>query len=169
MTDTLVDVAPYRLGEGEEYMNEKQRKHFRGILLAWKQQLMEEGRRTVSSMQDEPLNLPDPNDRASQEEEFSINLRARDRERKLLHKIDKALGRLASDDYGYCEACGVEIGLRRLEARPTAELCIDCKHLEEEKENLETQKEDLEDPSKLEKKARDELGLVKPGEVPYVK
>ncbi|RUQ37189.1 MAG: RNA polymerase-binding protein DksA [Candidatus Competibacteraceae bacterium] len=134
MTDTLVDVAPYRLGEGEEYMNEKQRKHFRGILLAWKQQLMEEGRRTVSSMQDEPLNLPDPNDRASQEEEFSINLRARDRERKLLHKIDKALGRLASDDYGYCEACGVEIGLRRLEARPTAELCIDCKHLEEQRE-----------------------------------
>ena len=134
MTDTLVDVAPYRLGEGEEYMNEKQRKHFRGILLAWKQQLMEEGRRTVSSMQDEPLNLPDPTDRASQEEEFSINLRARDRERKLLHKIDKALGRLASDDYGYCEACGVEIGLRRLEARPTAELCIDCKHLEEQRE-----------------------------------
>lgn len=134
MSDTLVDVAPYRLGEGEEYMNEKQRKHFRGILLAWKQQLMEEGRRTVSNMQDEPLNLPDPNDRASQEEEFSINLRARDRERKLLHKIDKALGRLASDDYGYCEACGVEIGLRRLEARPTAELCIDCKHLEEQRE-----------------------------------
>lgn len=134
MTDTLAGVAPYRMGEGEDYMNEKQRKHFRDILLAWKQQLMEEGRRTVSSMQDEPLNLPDPNDRASQEEEFSINLRARDRERKLLHKIDKALGRLASDDYGYCEACGVEIGLRRLEARPTAELCIDCKHLEEQKE-----------------------------------
>lgn len=95
---------------------------------------MEEGRRAVTNMQDEPLNLPDPNDRASQEEEFTINLRARDRERKLLRKIDKALGRLASDDYGYCEGCGVEIGLRRLEARPTAELCIDCKHLEEEKE-----------------------------------
>lgn len=134
MADTFTEVAPYRMGEGEDYMNEAQRKHFRGILLAWKQQLMEEGRRTVSNMQDEPLNLPDPNDRASQEEEFSINLRARDRERKLLHKIDKALGRLASDDYGYCEACGVEIGLRRLEARPTAELCIDCKHLEEQRE-----------------------------------
>ena len=95
---------------------------------------MEESRRTVHHMQDDLLNLPDPNDRASQEEEFSIALRARDRERKLLHKIDKALARLTSDDYGYCEACGVEIGLRRLEARPTAELCIDCKHLEEQKE-----------------------------------
>ena len=134
MTDTFAGFAPYRVGEGEEYMNDRQKKHFRAILVAWKQELMEEGRRTVTSMRDEPLNLPDPNDRASQEEEFSINLRARDRERKLLHKIDKALSRLASDDYGYCEACGVEIGLRRLEARPTAELCIDCKHLEEQKE-----------------------------------
>lgn len=108
--------------------------HFRTILAAWKQELMEEGRRAVSNMQDEPLNLPDPNDRASQEEEFTINLRARDRERKLIHKIDKALERLNLDEYGYCEACGVEIGLRRLEARPTAELCIDCKHLEEQRE-----------------------------------
>ena len=95
---------------------------------------MEEGRRAVTNMQDEPLNLPDPNDRASQEEEFTINLRARDRERRLIRKIDKALERLNLDEYGYCEACGVEIGLRRLAARPTAELCIDCKHLEEEKE-----------------------------------
>ncbi|MFZ1325466.1 MAG: RNA polymerase-binding protein DksA, partial [Candidatus Contendobacter sp.] len=79
-------------------------------------------------------NLPDINDRASQEEEFALALRARDRERKMLHKIDKSLSRLASDDYGYCESCGVEIGLSRLQARPTAELCIDCKHLEEEKE-----------------------------------
>jgi DnaK suppressor protein len=134
MTDTFAGFSPYRAEEGEDYMNDRQRKHFRAILVAWKQELMEEGQRTVSSMRDESLNLPDPNDRASQEEEFSINLRARDRERKLLHKIDKALGRLASDDYGYCEACGVEIGLRRLEARPTAELCIDCKHLEEQKE-----------------------------------
>ncbi|QQS54331.1 MAG: RNA polymerase-binding protein DksA [Candidatus Competibacteraceae bacterium] len=134
MTETLAGFTAYRVDKGEEYMNDQQKNHFRAILLAWKQELMEEGRRAVTSMQDEPLNLPDPNDRASQEEEFTINLRARDRERKLLHKIDKALGRLASDDYGYCEGCGVEIGLRRLEARPTAELCIDCKHLEEEKE-----------------------------------
>jgi len=134
MADTFAGFTPYSAGQDEEYMNEQQKAHFRAILLAWKQELMEEGRRTVNSMQDEVLNLPDPNDRASQEEEFSINLRARDRERKLLHKIDKSLARLASDDYGYCEGCGVDIGLRRLEARPTAELCIDCKHLEEQRE-----------------------------------
>ncbi|MBK8509886.1 MAG: RNA polymerase-binding protein DksA [Candidatus Competibacteraceae bacterium] len=134
MSETFTSSAPYHSEEGEDYMNDQQKAHFRAILLAWKHDLMEESRRTVHTMQDEPLNLPDPNDRASQEEEFSINLRARDRERKLLHKIDKALNRISLDDYGYCEACGVEIGLRRLEARPTAELCIDCKHLEEEKE-----------------------------------
>lgn len=134
MTEALAEVAPYRAEQDEDYMNDRQKAHFRAILLAWKQELVEESRRTVHHMQDDLLNLPDPNDRASQEEEFSIALRARDRERKLLHKIDKALARLASDDYGYCEACGVEIGLRRLEARPTAELCIDCKHLEEQKE-----------------------------------
>ncbi len=134
MSDVSVDIVPYGAKEGEEYMNDGQKNHFRTLLLAWKQDLVEESRRTLSNLQDEPLNLPDPNDRASQEEEFSIALRARDRERKLLHKIDKALARLAGDDYGYCEACGVEIGLRRLEARPTAELCIGCKHLEEQKE-----------------------------------
>jgi DnaK suppressor protein len=134
MTEALAEVAPYRAEQDEDYMNDRQKAHFRAILLAWKQELVEESRRTVHHMQDDLLNLPDPNDRASQEEEFSIALRARDRERKLLHKIDKALARLTSDDYGYCEACGVEIGLRRLEARPTAELCIDCKHLEEQKE-----------------------------------
>jgi len=134
MTETLVEFSPYRSEQGEDYMNDRQKAHFRAILLAWKQELVEESRRTIHHMQDDLLNLPDPNDRASQEEEFSIALRARDRERKLLHKIDKALARLASDDYGYCEACGVDIGLRRLEARPTAELCIDCKHLEEQKE-----------------------------------
>ena len=134
MTEALAEVAPYPAEQGNDYMNDQQKAHFRAILLAWKQELVEESRRTVHHMQDDLLNLPDPNDRASQEEEFSIALRARDRERKLLHKIDKSLARLASDDYGYCEACGVEIGLRRLEARPTAELCIDCKHLEEQKE-----------------------------------
>jgi len=134
VSDISVELAHYDAEESKGYMNDGQKNHFRALLLAWKQDLVEESRRTLNSLQDEPLNLPDPNDRASQEEEFSIALRARDRERKLLHKIDKALARLASDDYGYCEACGVEIGLRRLEARPTAELCIDCKHLEEQKE-----------------------------------
>jgi DnaK suppressor protein len=134
MTEMVSGFTPYHARDDEDYMNDQQKVHFRAILVAWKEELMEEGRRAVSNMQDEPLNLPDPNDRASQEEEFTINLRARDRERKLIRKIDKALERLSLDEYGYCEACGVEIGLRRLEARPTAELCIDCKHLEEQKE-----------------------------------
>ncbi|NJM10787.1 MAG: RNA polymerase-binding protein DksA [Synechococcaceae cyanobacterium SM1_2_3] len=134
MNTTSTELASSLAEEGEEYMSDRQKSRFRARLLAWKQELVEESRRMISSLQDEPLNLPDLNDRASQEEEFSIALRARDRERKLLHKIDKSLARLASDEYGYCETCGVEIGLLRLEARPTAELCIDCKHLEEQKE-----------------------------------
>lgn len=134
MSDAYRGYTPYEPAAGEEYMNDKQKAHFRHLLLAWRQELIEESERTVHHMQDEPFNLPDPNDRASQEEEFSLELRARDRERKLLRKIDKALGRLANDDYGYCESCGIEIGIRRLEARPTAELCIDCKQLEEKKE-----------------------------------
>jgi DnaK suppressor protein len=128
------DFDPYQPQEDEEYMSESQREHFRAILMTWKEQLMEESKRTLNHMQDEYLQLPDPNDRASQEEEFSIELRARDRDRKLLHKIEKSLDRLANDEYGYCELCGAEIGLRRLEARPTADLCIDCKQLEEKKE-----------------------------------
>jgi DnaK suppressor protein len=95
---------------------------------------MEEVDRTVHHMQDEATNFPDPNDRATQESEFSLELRTRDRERKLIKKIDEALGRLDNGDYGYCEGCGVEIGIRRLEARPTATLCIDCKTLDEIRE-----------------------------------
>lgn len=132
--DTFTRFKPYQPKEDEEYMDKDQKEHFHAILMAWKQELMEESKRTVNQMRDEHIPLADPNDRASQEEEFSLELRTRDRERKLLRKIDKALGRLASDDYGYCESCGIEIGIRRLEARPTAELCIDCKHLEEQKE-----------------------------------
>lgn len=134
MADTFKGFTPYQPKSGEEYMNEEQKKHFHHILTAWKQELVEGSERTVNHMQNEHLNLPDPNDRASQEEEFSLELRTRDRERKLLRKIDRALRRLAEDDYGYCDACGVDIGIRRLEARPTAELCIDCKQLEEQKE-----------------------------------
>lgn len=133
-SDTFTDFKPYQSQDEEEYMNERQKEHFRAILTAWKEELMEGSRRTVSQMQDEFVHLADPNDRASQEEEFSIALRARDRERKLLRKINSALQRLANDSYGYCEACGIEIGIRRLEVRPTAELCIDCKHLEEIRE-----------------------------------
>lgn len=128
------DFTPYELKKGEEYMNEAQLQHFAGILRAWKKGLMEEVDRTVGHMKDEATNFPDPNDRATQEEEFNLELRTRDRERKLIKKIDEALEKIEDDDYGYCEACGIEIGVRRLEARPTATMCIDCKTLEELKE-----------------------------------
>jgi DnaK suppressor protein len=128
------DFTPYELKKGEEYMNDAQLRHFIGILRAWKQGLMEEVDRTVGHMKDEATNFPDPNDRATQEEEFNLELRTRDRERKLIKKIDEALESIDDHDYGYCEACGIEIGVRRLEARPTATMCIDCKTLEELKE-----------------------------------
>ena len=115
-------------------MNDEQVEHFRNILNTWKRELMEEVDRTVHHMQDEASNFPDPNDRATQEEEFALELRTRDRERKLIRKIDESLSDLDSGDYGYCEVCGIEIGIRRLEARPTATLCIDCKTLDEIKE-----------------------------------
>jgi len=127
-------IAPYIEKKGEEYMNEMQVEHFRNILLAWKRSLMEEVDRTVHHMQDDAANFPDPNDRATQESEFSMELRARDRERKLIKKIDESIRHLDSNEFGYCEACGVEIGVKRLEARPTATLCIDCKILDEIRE-----------------------------------
>lgn len=131
---TNMDIAPYKEILGEEYMNEKQLQHIEKILLSWRLSLMEEVDRTVSHMKDEIANLPDPSDRASLEEEFNLELKTRDRERKLIKKIEDALERLKEPDFGYCEACGIEIGLKRLEARPTATLCIDCKTLSEIKE-----------------------------------
>lgn len=125
---------PYKETEGEEYMGEAMRAHFVEILNSWKQELREEVDRTVNYMKDEAANFPDPADRASQEEEFSLELRTRDRERKLIKKIDETLQLIEDEEYGWCDACGVEIGLRRLEARPTATLCIDCKTLAEIKE-----------------------------------
>ncbi len=131
----VMGISPYQPTGSEEYMGDRMTEHFRSILNTWKASLMEEVDRTLNHMQDEAANFPDPNDRATQEEEFSLALRNRDRERRLLSKINKALDKIErEDDYGYCEACGVEIGVRRLEARPTAELCIDCKTLEEIKE-----------------------------------
>jgi DnaK suppressor protein len=127
-------IKPYALKKNEEYMNPEQVQHFKNILLAWKRDLIQEVDRTVHHMQDEAANFPDPNDRATQESEFSMELRARDRERKLIKKIDESLIMLESDEYGYCDACGLEIGIRRLEARPTATQCIDCKTLDEIRE-----------------------------------
>ncbi|MBT5331381.1 MAG: RNA polymerase-binding protein DksA [Porticoccaceae bacterium] len=119
-------------------MNTDQRAHFTEILNAWKAELMEEVDRTMSHMKDEAANFPDPADRATQEEEFSLELRTRDRERKLIKKIDQTLELIKNDEYGWCDQCGVEIGVRRLEARPTATLCIDCKTLDEIREKQTT-------------------------------
>ena len=130
----LHNFTPYKAKKGEAYMNDKQIEHFRGILQNWKNELMEEVDRTVGHMKDDAANFPDPADRASQEEEFSLELRTRDRERKLIKKIDESLDMLDNGEYGYCETCGVEIGIKRLEARPTATQCIDCKSLDEIKE-----------------------------------
>ena len=127
-------IEPYIPQEGEEYMNENQVKHFQDILNEWKRTLIEEVSRTVSHMKSEVKNLSDPSDRATQEEEFALELRTRDRERLLIRKIEKTLSLTESDDYGYCQACGIEIGLQRMEARPTAEYCIDCKTTQEIKE-----------------------------------
>lgn len=124
---------PYEAKKNEEYMNDKQLKHFRNILDTWKKELMKEVDNTISEMKEASV-LADPNDRATQEEAFNLELRTRDRERKLIRKIEEALQLIEDKEYGYCESCGVEIGIRRLEARPTAFLCIDCKTLDEIRE-----------------------------------
>ncbi|MDD5275365.1 MAG: RNA polymerase-binding protein DksA [Methylovulum sp.] len=134
VTASPFSFKPYQASPDEEYMNEAQLSHFDTILRNWKSELMREVDRTVHHMQDDAANFPDPNDRATQESEFSLELRTRDRERKLIKKIDEALKEIESGDYGYCESCGIEIGIRRLEARPTATLCIDCKTLDEIRE-----------------------------------
>ena len=131
---TPFSFTPYDEKKGEEYMNDGQLTHFKSILFNWKKELRAEVDRTVHHMQDDAASFPDPNDRATQESEFSLELRTRDRERKLIKKIDEALNSMENEDYGYCESCGVEIGVRRLEARPTATLCIDCKTLDEIRE-----------------------------------
>ena len=129
-----IDFEPFNPAKNEDYMSANMKEHFRTILEAWKQHLMEEVDRTVHHMQAEAANFPDPNDRATQEEEFGLELRARDRERKLIRKIESSLNHIDDGEYGYCKTCGEEIGIRRLEARPTAALCIDCKTLAEIKE-----------------------------------
>jgi len=128
------DIKPYQEQPGEEYMSDAQLAHFKHILSTWRTQLREEVDRTKNHMQDEAANFPDPVDRAAQEEEFSLELRTRDRERRLIKKIEKTLRLIEEDDFGFCNSCGIEIGIRRLEARPTADLCVDCKTLAEIKE-----------------------------------
>lgn len=127
-------TTPYKIKKGENYMNKKQLTHFRKILEGIKVELGQDIDRTVHTMQDEATVFADPNDRASQESDMALELRNRDRERKLIKKIDETIAKIDSGDYGYCDTCGIEIGLKRLEARPTATLCIDCKTLDEIRE-----------------------------------
>jgi DnaK suppressor protein len=128
------NVQPYIAKRGEQYMSKEQLDHFRNILNSWKRDLMVEVDRTVSHMKDEAANFPDPNDRATQEEEFSLELRTRDRERKLIRKIDDALKRIEGGSYGYCLETGEEIGIKRLEARPVATLSIEAQERRERRE-----------------------------------
>jgi DnaK suppressor protein len=128
------NVKPYVAKRGEQYMSKEQLAHFQQILLNWKRDLMEEVDRTVSHMKDEAANFPDPNDRATQEEEFSLELRTRDRERKLIRKIEEALKRIEDGSYGYCLETGEEIGIKRLEARPVATLSIEAQERRERRE-----------------------------------
>jgi len=133
-SELLKNFTPYKPKGKEEYMNTRQLAHFRDMLLEMKKGLSQDIDRTVHTMQDEATIFADPNDRASQESDMSLELRNRDRERKLIKKIDETIVRINADDYGFCDSCGVEIGLKRLEARPTATLCIDCKTLDELRE-----------------------------------
>jgi DnaK suppressor protein len=142
LTGPVRGFTPYQPKRGEDYMNKEQLEHFRQLLLAWKRELMEEVDRTMLHMKDDAANFPDPNDRATQESEFGLELRTRDRERKLLKKIDSALARIEDGSYGYCEETGDEIGLRRLEARPVATLCVEA---QERRELAERQFRDRED------------------------
>ena len=142
LTAPIHGISPYQPKRGEEYMSDEQLEHFREILNAWKRELMYEVDRTVHHMQDEAANFPDPNDRATQESEFGLELRTRDRERKLLRKIDSALARIDDGSYGFCEETGEEIGLKRLEARPVATLCLEA---QERRELAERQFRDRDD------------------------
>jgi DnaK suppressor protein len=133
-SELSTSFKPYKPRKGEAYMSTGQQNHFKKILSRLKDELSEDIDRTVHTMQDEATVFADPNDRASQESDISLELRSRDRERKLIRKIDETIAKIDAGEYGYCESCGIEIGLKRLEARPTATLCIDCKTLDEMRE-----------------------------------
>ena len=127
-------ISSYQGRKGEKYMSAAMKKHFLAVLIDWREHLKEEMQKTFDHLKNKGESYADPIDRASQEEEFAFELRTRDRERKLISKIAMSLEQIKQDDYGYCYACGIEIGVKRLEARPTATHCIDCKTLDEIKE-----------------------------------
>jgi len=128
------DIPAYKSAKNEEFMSESQTKHFKGKLNAWRDQLINDAETTITHIQEDSTQVADINDRATLEEEFALELRTRDRERKLIGKIEKTLHTIELGDYGYCKTCGTEISLIRLEARPTANECIDCKTIAERKE-----------------------------------
>ena len=138
----MLGIRPYKLQKMEKYMSPGMQAHFTEILTALRLHILEDGDKIVSHMKEEINNSPDLSDRASQEQDFGLELRTRDRARKFLKKVEESLELLREKDYGYCEVCGVEIGLRRLEARPTATLCIDCKTLDEIREKQNKPDED---------------------------
>ena len=127
-------ISSYQGRKGEKYMSAAMKKHFLAVLIDWREHLKEEMQKTFDHLKNKGESYADPIDRASQEEEFAFELRTRDRERKLISKIAMSLDLIKQGDYGYCYACGIEIGVKRLEARPTATHCIDCKTLDEIKE-----------------------------------
>ena len=127
-------IAPYKPKKNEKYMSAAMKRHFIAVLLLWKEHLLDEMQKTFDHLRAKGETYADPVDRASQEEEFAFELRTRDRERKLINKISTSIEKIKQDDYGWCESCGDEIGVKRLEARPTATHCIDCKTLDEIKE-----------------------------------
>lgn len=129
-----VEVSAYKAKKNEKYMSAAMKKHFMQVLIEWREHLKDEMQKTFDHLKNKGETFADPIDRASQEEEFAFELRTRDRERKLINKIAISLEQIKQDDYGYCHACGIEIGVQRLEARPTATHCIDCKTLDEIKE-----------------------------------
>ena len=128
------DIPEYKPGKNEEFMSTGQIEHFKNKLMAWREQLVNEAENTITHIQEDSSQVADINDRATLEEEFALELRTRDRERKLISKIDNTLHTIGLGDYGYCKTCGVEISMQRLEARPTADQCIDCKTIAEKKE-----------------------------------
>lgn len=132
----FLGIKLYKQGKKEPYMSDEMREHFIHILVSWRQSLMVEAEETVRSLK-EPHHFPDPIDRASEEEERTVELKTSDRKRKLIRKIDKTIDKVRDEAFGYCDSCGVEIGIRRLEARPTATECIDCKSFDEIKEKTD--------------------------------
>ncbi|MGY0398623.1 MAG: RNA polymerase-binding protein DksA [Ostreibacterium sp.] len=136
MVEPLIEqqLPKQTIHHGDDYMDERQLAYFKDILSRWKISITEHNLNAKQKLQSDTSPLADLNDRASLEEEFSLTLRSRDRERKLVAKINAALNRIDTEAFGYCEKCGIEIGIARLEVRPTAELCIDCKEIEEKRE-----------------------------------